>query len=104
MMMRTTALTRMIPAACLILSVCLPRAYCAELWRAEFDEACAKTTDVMALSGDELKALIERCERLQKIIEEQDETVRKVFLKRLQLCKSLYVYVLEAKNNEKSQK
>ncbi len=103
-MMRTTALIRMVPAACLLLSICLSKAYCDELWRSEFDDTCAKTADVMALSGNELEALIGRCERLQKVIEQQDETVRKVFLKRLQLCKDLYVYVLEAKNSEKLQK
>jgi len=103
-MMRTTALMRMVPAACLLLSVCLSKAYGDEVWRAEFDDACAKTTDVMTLSVDELGALIGRCERLQKVVEQQDETVRKVFLKRLQLCKDLYVYVLEAKNNEKLRK
>jgi hypothetical protein len=60
--------------------------------------------DSMALSADELKALIGRCERLQKIIEQQDETVRKVYLKRLQMCKNLYAYVLEGKSGEKLQK
>lgn len=102
--MRTITLARMVLAACLFLSVCLSKAYCDEAWRAEFDDACAKTTDAMALSLDELKALVGRCERLQKIIEQQDETVRKVYLKRLQMCKNLYAYVLEAKSDEKPQK
>jgi len=102
--MRTTALARMVLAACLVLSVYLSKAYCDEAWRAEFDDACAKTMDSMALSAGELKALIGRCERLQKIIEQQDETVRKVYLKRLQMCKNLYVYVLEGKSGEKLQK
>ncbi|GFE60733.1 hypothetical protein [Geobacter sp. AOG2] len=102
-MMRATALTRVFLAV-LFLSVCLSKAYCDELWRAEFDDTCAKTTDVMTLSTDELRALIGRCERLQKVIEQQDETVRKVFLKRLQLCKNLYIYVLEAKDNDKAGK
>jgi hypothetical protein len=102
--MHTTALVRTVLAACLVLSVCLSRAYCDEAWREEFDGACAKTMDAMALSRDELKDLIGRCERLQKIIEQQDETVRKVYLKRLQMCKNLYAYVLEAKSDEKPQK
>jgi hypothetical protein len=102
--MRTKALARMVLAACLVLSVCLSKAYCDEAWRAEFDDACAKTMDAMALSMDELKALIGKCERLQKIVEQQDETVRKVYLKRLQMCKNLYAYVLEAKSDEKPRK
>jgi hypothetical protein len=91
----------LIIAVCLVLNLFLTEARCDESWRSGFDEACAKTTDAMALSRDELKALIEKCDRLQKIIETQDETVRKVYLKRLQMCKNLYVYVLDAKNSEK---
>ena len=102
--MRTTAPACMVLAACLVLSVCLSKAYCDEAWRLEFDDACAKTTDAMALSMDELKALVGRCERLQKIIDQQDETVRKVYLRRLQMCKDLYAYVLEAKSDEKPKK
>ena len=102
--MRTTTLARMVPAVCLVLSVCLSKAYCVETWRTEFDDACAKTMDAMALSMDELKSLIGRCERLQKIVEQQDETVRKVYLKRLLMCKNLYAYVLEAKRDEKPRK
>lgn len=99
--MQRTALVRMVLAACLVVSVCLAKAYCDEAWRTEFEEACARTADVMTLSDNELKALIGRCERLQRVFEQQDETVRKVYSKRLQMCKNLYVYILEAKNNEK---
>ncbi|KAA0890404.1 hypothetical protein [Oryzomonas rubra] len=102
--MRTTILARMVLTACLVLSICLSQAYCDEVWRTEFEEACARTADVMTLSDNELKALIGKCERLQKVIEQQDETARKVYLKRLQMCKNLYVYILEAKNSEKTQK
>ena len=58
----------------------------------------------MADLETELKKLIERCDHLQKIINAQDETVRKVFTKRLQLCKNLYVFVLDAKMQEQEQK
>ncbi|QEM68716.1 hypothetical protein FO488_11490 [Geobacter sp. FeAm09] len=102
--MRTTTLTCTVLAVCLVLSAGLSKAYCDEVWRAEFEDACARTTDVMTLSANELQALIERCERLQKVIGQQEETVRRVYLKRLQMCKNLYVYILEAKSNEKQQK
>jgi hypothetical protein len=75
-----------------------------EAWRADFDAVCAQSNEAMALPVSELKTLIEKCDRLQKVIEAQEETVRKVFLKRLQLCRNLYVFVLEAKMEEQKAK
>jgi len=71
----------------------------AEAWLAEFESTCAKTNDAMELSTQELSLLIESCTRLQKVIETQEESLRKVYSKRLQLCKNLYVYVLDYKKN-----
>ena len=80
-------------------------ARCEELpWRADFDAVCAKTGDAMALSLPELNQLLERCGALQKIIETQEESVRKVYLKRLQMCRNLYAYVVEFKKNEQPSK
>ena len=73
-------------------------------WRTTFDETCGQSNEAMAFSVDELTTLIEKCDRLQKVIEAEDETVRKVYLKRLQLCKNLYVFVLETKKMEQSPK
>jgi hypothetical protein len=91
-------------AACFSLCCTLPAAYGEEAWRADFDAVCAQSNEAMALPVGELKTLIEKCDRLQKVIEVQEETVRKVFLKRLQLCKNLYVFVLEAKMQEQKPK
>jgi hypothetical protein len=55
----------------------------------------------MMLSTGELSSLVEKCDRLQKIIETQDETVRKVFLKRLQMCRNLYIFALDFKKQQK---
>jgi len=70
----------------------------------EFDAVCAQSNEAMSYPVSELKTLIEKCDRLQKVIEVQEETVRKVYLKRLQLCKNLYVFVLEAKMEEQKVK
>jgi len=70
-----------------------------EAWLAEYEATCARTTDSMALSVGELAQLIERCDKLQKVIETQEESLKKVYLKRLQMCRNLYVYVLEYKKN-----
>ena len=94
----------MILAGCLSLFIALPAAYGEDTWRTGFDVACAQSNDAMALSMPELKKLIEQCDRLQKIIETEEETVRKVYLKRLQMCRNLYVFVLETKMQEQRPK
>ncbi|UFS70361.1 hypothetical protein LPW11_21145 [Geomonas sp. RF6] len=90
---RVRFLVAMIAALLLLVSP----SYGEEDWRLEFDTACASTTNAMGLSVPQIKALLDKCDRVQKAIEQQDETVRKVYLKRLQMCRNLYAYVLEYK-------
>lgn len=68
-----------------------------DTWKQEFNDVCSKTTDSMSLSREELKTLIARCEKLKPVIEEQEESTRKVYRKRLEMCKNLFVFVLESK-------
>jgi hypothetical protein len=89
---------------CLSLFITLQESYAEDAWRTDFDSVCTQSNVSMALSVSELKALIEKCDRLQDIIETKDETVRKVFLKRLQMCRNLYVFVLETKTQEQKPK
>ena len=88
----------------LSLFITMQAAYGEDAWRTDFDAACAQSNDAMALSMTELKKAIDQCDRLQKIIETQEETVRKVYLKRLQMCRNLYVFVLDAKMQEQKTK
>ncbi len=69
-------------------------------WRKEFDEICGKTQDAMTLPAEELKSLSERCDRLKPQIEKLDESQKKVYLKRLQMCKDLFVYVLKSRETK----
>jgi hypothetical protein len=66
-------------------------------WKAEYDEVWSKTDLAMTLSGEELKALIRRCDQLKPKIESEEESTRKVYLRRLQMCRELYKFVLDAK-------
>ena len=77
--------------------VSVATAFAAPGWRAEFEEVCAATDSAMTLSTDELTQRIARCDRLKPGIEAEDETVRKVYLRRLKMCRDLYAYVLERK-------
>jgi C4-dicarboxylate-specific signal transduction histidine kinase len=68
-----------------------------EPWQASFEQTCSRTSEAMTLSVAELETLLQKCRDLEKVIETQEESVRKVYLKRLQLCKNLYAYVVEYK-------
>jgi hypothetical protein len=72
----------------------------AQEWKDEFDDICGKTTDAMKLSPEELKGLIERCHKLKVVIEQLEETQKKVYLKRLSLCQDLFVFVLQSKEKD----
>jgi len=71
-----------------------------EDWRREFDNICSKTQDAVEFSMGELKNLVARCDALKPRIEKLDEPQRRVTLKRLQMCRDFYVYLLEAKENQ----
>lgn len=74
-----------------------PPAAAVPAWRAEFDDVCARTQDAMALSEDELRSLVARCDALLPALEKLAESERKVFTRRLQACRSLYQFVLESR-------
>jgi len=75
----------------------LARACAEEDWRTEFDALCGQTQDAMALSGDELRALLARCDRLAPRLRLLDESSRKIYGRRLQQCRELFDYVLKAR-------
>jgi hypothetical protein len=66
-------------------------------WRTEFEAVCVKTDLAMNLSSEELTDLVARCDKLVAQISTEGETVRKVYLRRLQSCRSLFAYVLETR-------
>jgi hypothetical protein len=67
-------------------------------WKREFEEVCGKTDDSMNMTTNELKELLARCDKLKPLIDAQEETTRKVYLKRLQMCRDLLAYVYEIKS------
>jgi len=69
-------------------------------WKQEFDGVCAMTQDAMALSIEELDSLIKRCDALKSRIEKLDESTRKVYLRRLERCRDLYLFVLDSKRQK----
>lgn len=72
-----------------------------EPWRKEIEDICSRTDDSMSLSKAELQSLIERCDKLKPVIESLEETPRKVYRKRLQMCRELFAFVLQSKEQAK---
>ena len=77
-------------------------AYAQQDWKQEYAAVCAKTQSAMTLSVAELKDYIERCDKLQGRINElnglEGETERKVYAKRLKMCRDLYEFTLKYKD------
>ena len=68
-----------------------------EAWKYEFSDITSKTVNSMALSTETLQALVERCDKLQPVIEGLEATPRKVYLKRLMKSKSIFNFVIESR-------
>jgi hypothetical protein len=78
-----------------------PVAFAEELWKQEFLDICSKTDEAMSFSRDELKRLLQRGENLKPRIEALEETPRKVYMKRLQMCMNLYSFMLDSRGADK---
>jgi len=76
-----------------------------EDWKQEYSEVCAKTQNAMGLSVDELQNYIDRCNKLLDHISElqgeQAESEKKVFTKRVKMCRDLYDFALKYKEENK---
>jgi hypothetical protein len=66
-------------------------------WRKEFDAVCCQTDNAMSMSIEQLRDSVKRCEKIKPAIEGLEPSPRKVFLKRWQLCRDLFKYVLDSK-------
>ncbi len=70
---------------------------CADDWRLEFNDICSDDDYAMEFTIDELKQRVSRCEYLRPRIEALSGTQKKVYLKRLQSCRNLFIFVIQAK-------
>jgi hypothetical protein len=74
-----------------------PLAWAAPGWKDELEQVCSKTDDAMSLTSDELRSLVSRCDQLKQPIAGLEESERKVYSRRLQLCRDLYDFVLQSR-------
>lgn len=69
-------------------------------WKVEFDAVCGQTDNAADMSVAALKKALEQCDALQPKIESLEATPRKIYLRRLQMCRNLYTYLLEGKEKK----
>ena len=73
-------------------------AYADDGWKAEFDYICGMTDQATGMKPAELNDLLSRCEKLKPLIESSDHPQKKIFIKRLEKCRNLFLYMLEVKS------
>ncbi|MDH4163999.1 MAG: hypothetical protein OEW15_15120 [Nitrospirota bacterium] len=71
-------------------------------WRTEFDDICSLVDTAMEMSPAELEELLFRCQALEPRIEKLPETPKKVFGRKLRMCRDLYRFVLDNKYGKNS--
>jgi len=78
-------------------------AYAQNDWKQAYADTCRETQNAMSLSADELTDKINRCDKLLDRIHELDGpngTERKVYTKRLKMCRELYLFALQYKEKK----
>jgi hypothetical protein len=82
----------------------LSSAYAQQDWKQEYADVCAKTQNAVTLSSEELKNYIDRCDKLQERFDEPEGSLgaseRKVYTKRLKMCRDIYDFALKYKDNK----
>ena len=72
----------------------------AESWKTDFDRICGQTDTAADMSAAELKKALAECDALKSQLETLEATPRKVYLKRLQICRNLFAYLLAGKEKK----
>jgi hypothetical protein len=71
-----------------------------ESWKSDFEKVCGQTDNAAELSIEELKKTLEKCDALKSRIEALEPTPRKIYLKRLQMCRNLFQFMLESREKK----
>lgn len=88
--------------AALLLITAAAVAYAAEQggWKADFDRLCGVTDMATTFSVDELRSLIDDCDRLVETLNKVNPPKKKLYVFRLKKCRNLFAFVLDTKQAE----
>lgn len=82
-----------------VLFCVVPTALCAEPWKDEFDRLCGVTDQATTFSEDELKGLIQDCDRLMEKLKGMEVPKKKLYLFRIKKCRNLFTFILDTKKH-----
>ena len=78
--------------------------YAQQDWKQEYATVCAETQNATNLSSELLRDYVDRCDKLQERINELNESEgasgKKVYTKRLKMCREIYKFALDYKSKE----
>ncbi len=90
-----------IVSALLLVSLQVSYCFAEDTWISEFEDICGRTEDSSGMNKEELKALIDRCDKLRPVIESSDNPQKKIYLFRLDKCKNLFNYAIQVGEKNK---
>ncbi|GBD99604.1 hypothetical protein BMS3Abin07_01641 [bacterium BMS3Abin07] len=69
-------------------------------WESEFEAICSKLTMADSMSIEEIQSLIDRSDKLLKVIEASDNPGKKIFIRRLKKCRAFFEFSIEVKKEK----
>jgi hypothetical protein len=66
-------------------------------WKTEFEAVCSKTDLLSEMPEPEITSLLERCDKLATTLDTENESFKKVYLRRLKNCRDLIQFMLDSK-------
>lgn len=85
--------------ACLFILAVAPAAHGAGTWKDSFEDICSKVDASSTLNIKELEALIDQADKLAPEIQRSDDPAKKVYLRRLKNCRSMFEFSIDTKKN-----
>ncbi len=65
-------------------------------WRYEYNSICGDTQKAVTLPGEEINALIDKCDKLLNEIKATDNPRKKIFIFRIEKCRNFYQYISDS--------
>ena len=84
---------------CLFTLAAVPDVQSSENWKDSFEDICSKVDISSTLSVKELDSLIERTDKLVPEIQRSEDPAKKVYLRRLKNCRSMFEFSIDTKKN-----
>lgn len=85
--------------ACAFVLAFAAAAAATENWKGAFEDVCSKVDASQTMSIKELESLIQQADKLLPEIQKSEDPAKKIYLKRLKNCRSIFEFSIESKKN-----